>query len=116
MLFRSRYTLEIYQQTAFLLNYPVKILLALNDFDTANSVGDRDKALLKIAQVCKEFESLRANLEEVYSRTRFMENPEGYIQDLNHHNHLAAKTNNSDWLYLYEIPMLKKLEKWLIQR
>ena len=56
---------------------------------------------------------MRKSLEEVYSKTRFMQNPNGYILDMNGHNHLAAKTNNSDWMYYYEIPMVAKVEKWL---
>jgi hypothetical protein len=42
-----------------------------------------------------------------------MEQPEGFISDLNHHNHLASKTNNSDWWYYYEIPMVKKVRAWM---
>lgn len=56
---------------------------------------------------------MRKNLEAVYSKTRFMQNPEGYIADHNHHSHLAALTNNSDWMYLYEIPMIQKVQKWI---
>ena len=112
---RNRYTLEIYQQTAYLLNYPVRVLLALNIFDVASSETERAEAMENISIVCNDFKVMRSNLEKVYSRTRFMENPAGYIQDFNHHNHLAAKTNNSDWLYLYEIPMVKKIEKWISQ-
>lgn len=27
--------------------------------------------------------------------------------------HLSARTNNSDWMFYFEIPMVKRLEKWL---
>lgn len=110
---RNRYTLEIYQQTSHLFNYPVRLLLALNRFDTAESSIDREEALEKIKMVCSDFKTMRSELEKVYSQTRFMENPAGYIEEMNLHNHLAAKTNNSDWLYLYEIPFVKKVLKWL---
>ena len=51
---------------------------------------------------------MRANIEEVYSKTRFMQIPDGYIADFNHHHHLSAKTDNIAWLYLYELPMISK--------
>lgn len=28
---------------------------------------------------------------------------------MNHHSHLSALTDNSDWLFLYEIPMTRKI-------
>ena len=56
---------------------------------------------------------MRSQIESVYSKTRFMSNPEGYIADQNHHHHLSALTSNSDWVYLYELPMIKKVESWI---
>lgn len=112
---RNRYTLEVYQQTAFLLNYPVRVLLALNNFDIANNANERTDALEKISAICNDFDVMRSKLEGVYSRTRFMENPSGYIEDLKPSRHLAAQTNNSDWIYMYEIPMVEKIREWLYQ-
>ena len=42
-----------------------------------------------------------------------MQNPAGYIADHNHHNHLAALTDNSDWWFLYELPMTQKIKEWV---
>lgn len=56
---------------------------------------------------------MRAEMENVYSQTPFMNNPEGYIAEHNHQNHLAAKSNNSDWLFYYELPMVGKVLKWM---
>ena len=89
------------------------MILALNAYDTAKDEAGRSKALEEITHVCDELDTVRSGLEKVYSETRFMEQPEGYIADLNHHNHLASKTNNSDWWFLYEIPMVEKVRKWL---
>lgn len=110
---RNRYTLQIYEQTNHMQNYPTKLILALHEFDTASDNASKEKALKKVSEVCSYFETMRANLEEVYSKTRFMQNPDGYIADFNHHHHLSAKTNNSDWMYLYEIPMIKKTLRWI---
>lgn len=110
---RNRYTLQIYEQTNHLQNYPTKLIIALHEFDIAVDNTSREKALARVSEVCSYFKSMRANLEEVYSKTRFMQNPEGYIADLNHHHHLSAKTNNSDWIFLYELPMVRKTLQWI---
>jgi hypothetical protein len=110
---RNRYTLTVYEQTNHLFNYPVRLLLALETYDNAKSDHERKSALEAIKEVCDSFVLMRAKLEEVYSQTRFMQNPEGYISDHNHHNHLAALTNNSDWMYLYELPMIRKIREWV---
>lgn len=110
---RNRYTLEVYEQTNELQHFPTRLILALHAYDTAATDASRKEALRAVAGVCDAFREMRAELESVYSRTRFMENPAGYIADLNHHNHLSAKTNNSDWLYLYEIPMIRKVRQWM---
>lgn len=112
---RNRYTLEVYEQTNNLQNYPTRLILALNEYDTAKEAVARKAALDKVVGVCNYFKEMRLNLEAVYSETRFMQQPEGFIADMNHHNHLSSKTENSDWLYLYEIPMIKKVFQWANQ-
>ena len=112
---RNRYTLEVYEQTNNLQNYPTRLILALNEYDTAKEAVARKAALDKVVGVCNYFKEMRSNLEAVYSETRFMQQPEGFIADMNHHNHLSSKTENSDWLYLYEIPMIKKVLQWANQ-
>ncbi len=110
---RNRYTLEIYEQTSHLLNYPVKLLLALEAFDKAITENEKKTALKELSVVRDDFVTMRVNLEATYSKTRFMQAPNGYISDHNHHSHLSALTLNSDWLYLYELAMLKKIEEWI---
>lgn len=110
---RNRYTLQVYEQTNQLQNYPTRLLLALHAYDTATSEASRQAALNQVAEVCDYFHVMRNNLETVYSETRFMQQPEGFIEDFNHHNHLSSKTSNSDWLYYYELPMVKKVRAWL---
>lgn len=110
---RNRYTLNIYEQTGRLLNYPVQLLIALENYDKAKGKEERTECLRQIEKVCSYFKEMRAQLESVYSRTRFMSNPAGYIADQNQHHHLSALTNNSDWMYLYELPMIEKIESWI---
>lgn len=108
---RNRYTLEIYQQINELQHYPTQLLLALHTYDSANE-KDKEEALEQILRVVESFYQMRQNLEEVYGRTRFLSQPEGFIEERNHHNHLAAKTLNSDWIYLYEFPMTHQVRNW----
>ena len=41
---RNRYTLQVYEQTNNLQNYPVRLILALNDYDTAKDETARRDA------------------------------------------------------------------------
>lgn len=111
---RNRYTLAVYEQLNHLQNYPTRLIQALNEYDLAKDEASRQEAKAKVAEVCAYFAVMRANLESVYSVTRFMQQPEGFIEDMNHHNHLASKTSNSDWMYLYEIPMVNAVKKWFM--
>lgn len=110
---RNRYTLAVYEQTNELFHFPTRLLLALEGYDKAVESSQRAIALNRIRTVCDSFSEMRRNLEQVYSKTRFMHQPEGYIADQNHHHHLAALTQNSDWMYLYEIPFIAKIEEWI---
>lgn len=110
---RNRYTLRVYEQTNNLIAYPAKLILALHSYDVACDAAARKIAVDELLAVCRSFYSMRAALEAVYSETRFMSQPEGFMPDMNHHNHLAAKTAGSDWLFLYELPMVKSVEAWL---
>lgn len=110
---RNRYTLEVYEQTNHLLAFPARLIVALSIYDQESSSEKKEEALKEVYQVCQYFKDMRKALVDVYSQTRFMENPGGYISDMNHHNHLAAKSDNSDWLFLYELPMVNKTIRWV---
>lgn len=107
---RNRYTIEVYDRTNELFYFSARILLALENYDKA---ADRQQALKEVAEVCEGFCEMRRNLLETFSKTRFMDNPDGYIAGNSHHKHLAAKTNNSDWVFWFELPMVKAVEKWI---
>jgi hypothetical protein len=109
----NRYTLYVYEQNNELFNYPVKLLLALCEYDQARDEISKKCAEKKVRDVCDSFFTMRKRLEEVYSKTRFMEQPQGYISDLNHHNHLSALSLNSDWLFFYELPFTKNVIEWI---
>ncbi len=104
---RNRYTLDVYEQNLELFYTPAKILLALERYDQAES---KEVVIEEISSIIDEFYVMKQNLIDVFSVTRFMEAPNGYIADMNHHNHLAALTLNSDWIFLYEGDMIKELK------
>ena len=106
---RGHYTLDIYDSLNDLLHFPAMVILTLEKYDQAGNSESRKQALKGIEEVCSYFETMRARLLEIYSKTRFMEQPEGYLPDQNRHNHLSAKTMNSDWVFYYELPMVKAL-------
>lgn len=110
---RNRYSLAVYQQLNELQHFPVSLLLALNVFDNATNLQEKEEAINKIQSVCDSFKDIKASLENEFSKTRFLSQPEGYIADLNHHNHLSAKSMSFDWMYLYEIPMITKVRHWI---
>lgn len=110
---RNRYTLDVYEQTNELFHYPVKLLLALEAYDNATGEENKNIATQNLKKVCADFTDMRTKLEDVYSKVRFMNASDGYIADNNHHNHLSALSLNSDWLYLYELPMINKIMRWL---
>lgn len=110
---RNRYTLNVYEQNNNLQNFPVKLLLALYHYDQAKDDQQLKQAAMQLKDICHSLPHLQKSLEEVYSETRFMEQPEGYVEDMNHHNHLSVKSLNSDWIFLYELPMVTKILNWL---
>lgn len=110
---RNRYTLNVYEQNNNLQNFPVKLLLALYHYDQAKDDQQLKQAAMQLKDICHSLPHLQKSLEEVYSGTRFMEQPEGYVEDMNHHNHLSVKSLNSDWIFLYELPMVTKILNWL---
>lgn len=110
---RNRYTLNVYEQNNNLQNFPVKLLLALYHYDQAKDDQQLKQTAMQLKDICHSLPHLQKSLEEVYSETRFMEQPEGYVEDMNHHNHLSVKSLNSDWIFLYELPMVTKILNWL---
>lgn len=110
---RNRFTLEIYAQLNELQHYPVKLLLAIADYDRASTTVEKQKARQQLERVCDEFQPMRDQLERVYSRSRFLVQPNGFINESNFHNHIAAMTRNFDWMFYYEKPMVEQVRKWL---
>lgn len=108
---RNRYPLEIYSRNNELFEFPANILLALKDVDLAKNADQRRKALDKLSAECEALDTIKKKLIRSYGKTRFMELPKGYIQDQNHHKHLAALTPDAEWLFLYENDIVRQIKK-----
>lgn len=109
---RNHYSLDVFNQINELQVYPSKLLLFLSAYDAATSVEDKKSMSQQVHQLVNNFQARRQRFEEVYSATRFISNPQDYILDQNGHHHLANGTLNSDWMYVFELAMNRKLENW----
>lgn len=106
---RNTFALEVYEQVNKLTGFVANMLLTLQRYDQAEADHKQDE-LQMVLQLPVEFKVLRKELEQVYSRTRVLNKPEGYILDQDHHVHLANQTISFDWQFLAEILFLEKLE------
>jgi hypothetical protein len=109
---RNHYALEVFNQINELQVYPSNLILLLAKYDKASLQDKREVGLL-LKKFVNDFAELRMRLENVYSETRILRNPEGYQLDLNFHKHLANGTNNTDWMFVYELAMNTKIMTWL---
>ena len=109
---RNAYTISVFNQINELSVYPAKGLLLLEKYDKA-PVKMKKQIAQELAAYIDGFENLRTKFEDVFSETRMLNNPEGYQLDSNLHEHLANGTNNTDWMFMYEIPFNTKVSEWL---
>ena len=110
---RNDHNLQVYEQVNKLAGYSPKMLLALRDYDKAESREDIMATASKLKELESEFGSLRRELETVYSKTRILNKPDNYILDQDHHVHLANQSLNFDWQFYAEILFFKKLKQEL---
>ena len=109
---RNRYSLSVMKQINELQIYPSKLLLLLDRYDKETNLSDKENIRKEVQQyITCGFKVLRQQFEEVYSETRFLKNPDDYKLDQIHH--LANGTNNSDWMFVFELAMNEKIKKWL---
>lgn len=112
---RNTYSIEVFNQINELQVYPSNLLVLLEQYDNADA-PDKKKVGLCLKKFVNEFQKLRISFETVYSKTRILGNPEGYQLDSNFPSHLANGTNNTDWMYMYELAMNQKIKEWLAEQ
>jgi hexosaminidase len=106
---RNLYRLEIYEQVNNLVRFSGQALFDLQNYAIAQPGQEEQEALAVLQQLPQEFNTLRAQLEEVYSRTRILSKPEGYLLDQDRHHHLANQSINFDWQFGAEMWFLEKM-------
>ncbi|MCE5347674.1 MAG: beta-N-acetylhexosaminidase [Bacteroidales bacterium] len=110
---RNYYSLALMNQINELQIYPSNLLLFLDKYDRASSADKKTKARFELLSYIDKFIDIRKAYEDVFSETRFLKNPDGYILDQNLDFMLANGTNNSDWMYLYELKMNNMIKQLL---
>jgi hexosaminidase len=86
-----------------------EILLALKDCDTADQKLQK-KGLENVKKALSGFKQAWMELEAVYSETRFVSYPAGYIPD--RYFHLASQSEDLTWMIQPEILFFGTIEKW----
>lgn len=101
---RNFYSLSLMNQINELQIYPSRLLLLLDQYDKSSGAA-KIKAKTTLLTYVDSFDTIRKAYEDVFSETRFLKNPDGYILDQNLDFMLANGTNNSDWMHLYELKL-----------
>lgn len=108
---RNHFALELFYVMNELQVYPSRLLLLLDNYDKVPS-AEKGPAREEVMKYVSSFAELRKQYEDVFSQTRFIANPEGYILDQNNDPMLANGTNNSDWMHVFELAINKRIKEW----
>ena len=107
---KARYNLDVYRQVGSLVDYNFRVMQTLHAFDMATTDPEEAKLLEELDELTEEFGQVRAALEQVYSQTRKLNKPEGYLLDQDHHRHPANQSVNFDWQFTSELMLLEKIK------
>ncbi len=111
---RNQYRLEVYEQVNQLVSFSAEALLVLKAYDIAGDEQEAQEALNAVQQLSEKFVVLKTDMEQVYSQTRVLTKPEGYLLDQDHHRHLANQSASFDWQYAAELAFLEKLHQQIL--
>jgi hypothetical protein len=110
---RNAYAVSIMNQINELQNYSTKLLLLLKAYDNA-SVSEKQEKKELIKNCIVHFKEIRAQFIEVYGQSWIMDRPADY--ETTHFEPLLEGTdNNTDWMYVYELCINKKISEWLLK-
>jgi hexosaminidase len=108
---RNYYSLTLMDRINEFQIYSTNLLLLLDKFDSATSIGDRKTTTRELAAYVSSFYKIRSDLENVISENRFLKNPEGYVRAKT--ADLANGGIDNEWMFVYETPMNEKIINWL---
>ncbi len=107
---KNRYHWELFSAlNDFQLTAP-ELMLALRECDTDDDVK-RKKGIEKISLAMNDFDRTWQNLQNVYSKTRFVANPENYVPD--RYFHFASQREDLTWMIQIEELYHKMIIQWL---
>jgi hypothetical protein len=86
------------------------LLLALKECDHAE-IDKQKTGHEMVKKAMREFQQAWTNVEAVYSQTRFVANPAGYVPD--RYFHLASQRENLTWMIQAEEMYFGMIEKWI---
>ena len=90
-----------------------RVLLALKACDSASQ--EQQKAGFgQVKQAMREFEQIWSELKTVYSQTRFIAYPDGYVRD--RYFHLASQREDLTWMIQAEQLFFDRIDKWMQSR
>lgn len=110
---RNRFHLELMNRINELQIFSSKLLISLQNLDLAQGDQERNEAIQFVKAQVANFNVIRKNYERVFSKTRFLNKPSGYQLGLKKPNHIANATINSDWMYTYELLIVKNVNEML---
>ncbi|MCP4625383.1 MAG: hypothetical protein GY850_17955, partial [bacterium] len=115
---KTKAILESLAKKAHRNQYHIEILTAANDFQITTAgillaVGRCDvqpsgDARANLRKELENFEQAWSKLKTVYSKTRFIANPDGYVMD-SHNTHIANQRPGLTWLIIPEETLMPKL-------
>jgi hypothetical protein len=106
---KERYNLEVYNEVTNLVDFNFKLMRSLKAFDEAQTAAEESEIIDGLKKLTVEFKNVRGQFENIYSKTRILNKPEGYILDQDHHRHPANQSITYDWQFTAELMLLKKM-------
>jgi hypothetical protein len=107
---RNRYHVEMLSAINDFAVSTAQLLLALEQTDTISRVQQKE-GIVAVMKAIKEFDLVWMNLKRVYSKTRFIGNPQGYVKDV--YQHIATMRLDETWLIMFEQEYHKKVQQYL---
>ncbi len=108
---RNIYAASVMNQINELQNYSTKLLLLLREYDQSG-IGEKQHAKELISNYVDSFKGIRSQFIGVFGKSWLMKQPVDY--DATQFDQLLQNTdNNTDWMYVYELCMNKKIAKWI---
>ena len=77
---------------------------------TLESFDKEEKSIEELLKLNQKFSDLRAEFEEVYSKTRNINKSKSYFLDQDGHNHTANQSLNMDWQFIAELKLFEKIK------